>query len=261
MRALNIASTGMMAQTTNISTIANNLSNMSTTGYKQQKAAFADLMYQNRAVPGAQTSDTGTILASGIQQGLGVRTQGIYRITTQGDLSETDNTYDLAISGKGYFRIELPTGDDAYTRDGNFTLSSTGLLVTQDGYTVQPGITIPTNATDVTVSSTGLVQATVDDTTSTVGQIELNRFPNEAGLQALGDNLLIETDSSGAPVAGNPGDTGYGEIEQGYLESSNVDAVSEITNMITAQRAYEMCSKVITATSSMMQTTAELGSS
>ncbi len=261
MRALNIASTGMMAQTTNISTIANNLSNMSTTGYKQQKAAFADLMYQNRAVPGAQTSDNGTILASGIQLGLGVKTQGIYRITTQGDLDETDNTYDLAISGKGYFRIQQSNGDDAYTRAGNFTLSSTGLLVTEDGLTVQPGITVPTDATDVTISSSGLVQATVDDTTTTVGQLELSRFPNEAGLQALGDNMYIETDSSGAPVAGNPGDTGYGEIEQGYLESSNVDAVTEISGMISAQRAYEMCSKVISAASSMMSTTAELGSS
>lgn len=261
MRALAIAATGMQAQSTNVATIANNLSNMSTTGYKQQRPGFADLLYQNFAVPGAQTSDTGTILASGIQMGGGVRTQSIYRITTQGDLSETSNTYDLAVNGKGYFRIQLADGTDAYTRDGNFTLSSSGLMVTQDGYTVQPGITIPTDATDVTISTTGLVQATVNNATTTVGQLELTRFPNEAGLKALGDNLLVETDSSGAPIAGTPGSTGYGTIEQGYLESSNVDAVTEITSMITAQRAYEMNSKVISAADTMMQEAANLGSS
>jgi flagellar basal-body rod protein FlgG len=234
---------------------------MNTTGYKQQRAAFVDLLYQNMATPGAQSSDTGTIIASGIQLGAGVRTQGIYRITTQGDLTETSNTYDMAISGKGYFRILMPDGTDAYSRDGNFTLSSAGLLVTQDGYTVQPGITIPTAATDVTISSTGLVQATVNNATTTVGQLELTRFPNDSGLKAIGDNLLLETESSGAPQTGTPGSTGYGTIKQNYLEASNVDSVTEITSMITAQRAYEMNSKVITAADTMMQEAANLGSS
>lgn len=261
MRALAIASTGMQAQSTNVSVIANNLANMNTTGYKQQRAAFVDLLYQNMSVPGAQTSDNGTILASGIQLGAGVRTQGVYRITNQGDLSETSNTYDMAISGKGYFRILMPDGTDAYTRDGNFTLSSTGLLITQDGYTVQPGITIPTDATEVTVSETGQVQATVNNATTSVGQLELTRFPNESGLKAVGNNLLLETESSGAPQAGTPGSTGYGTIKQKYLESSNVDSVTEITSMITAQRAYEMNSKVITAADNMMQEAASLGSS
>lgn len=260
MRALAIASTGMQAQSTNVSVIANNLANMSTTGYKQQRPAFVDLLYQNVATPGTQSSDTGTII-NGIQLGAGVRTQSTYRITTQGDLSQTSNTYDVAVSGKGYFRIQMPDGTDAYTRDGNFTLSSAGLLVTQDGYTVQPGITIPTNATDVTIGSTGTVQATVNSTTTTVGQMELTRFPNEAGLLALGDNLMAETESSGAPQAGAPGATGYGTLKQGYLEASNVDSVTEITTMITAQRAYEMNSKVISAADSMMQTTSNLGNS
>lgn len=258
MRALAIASTGMQAQSTNVSVIANNLANMSTSGYKQQRAAFVDLLYQNVATPGTQSSDTGTII-NGIQLGAGVRTQSTYRITTQGDLSQTSNTYDVAVSGKGYFRIQMPDGTDAYTRDGNFTLSSAGLLVTQDGYTVQPGITIPTTAKDVTIGATGTVQATVNGATTTVGQMELTRFPNEAGLLALGDNLMAETESSGAPQAGNPGAVGYGTLKQGYLEASNVDSVTEITTMITAQRAYEMNSKVISAADSMMQTTSNLG--
>ncbi|MGB8603305.1 MAG: flagellar basal-body rod protein FlgG [Rhizomicrobium sp.] len=260
MRALSIASTGMQAQSTNVSVIANNLANMNTTGYKQQRPAFVDLLYQNVATPGTQSSDTGTII-NGVQLGAGVRTQSIYRITSQGDLSQTSNTYDLAVSGKGYFRIQMPDGTDAYTRDGNFTLSSTGLLVTQDGYTVQPGITIPTTATDVTIGSTGIVEATVAGTATNVGQLELTRFPNESGLESLGDNLAIETESSGAPQAGAPGSTGYGTIKQGYLEASNVDSVTEITTMITAQRAYEMNSKVISAADSMLQTTANMGSS
>lgn len=260
MRALAIAATGMQAQSTNVSVIANNLANMNTTGYKQQRGAFVDLLYQNMAVPGAQTSDTGTILASGIQLGAGVRTQGVYRITNQGDLTQTNNTYDMAISGKGYFRVLMPDGTDAYTRDGNFTLSSAGLLITQDGYTVQPGITIPTDATEVTVSETGLVQATVNNATTTVGQMELTRFPNEAGLKAVGNNLLLETESSGAPQTGTPGSTGYGSIKQKYLEASNVDSVTEITSMITAQRAYEMNSKVISTADNMMQEAANLGS-
>ena len=261
MRALSIAATGMLAQSTNVEVIANNLANMNTTGYKMQRASFVDLLYQNVAVPGTQSSDAGTIVASGIQLGVGVRTQSVYRITTQGDLSSTSNDYDMAISGKGYFSILMPDGTDAYTRDGNFTLSSAGLLVTQDGYTVQPGITFPTGASDPTVSTTGLVQATVNGTVQTVGQMQLTRFANDAGLKSLGDNLLQETDSSGAPQTSTPGTTGYGNIKQKYLETSNVDSTTEITAMITAQRAYEMNAKVVTAADSMLSTVANMGGS
>jgi flagellar basal-body rod protein FlgG len=263
MRALSIASTGMLAQQTNVEVIANNLANMNTTGFKAQRAAFVDLLYQNVAQPGARSSDAGTIVPSGIQLGAGVKTQSVYRITTQGDLSSTNNTYDMAVSGKGYFRIQMPDGTDAYTRDGNFALSAEGQLVTQQGYVVQPGITIPSTATAVSVSATGLVQVTLPSQTAqqTVGQMELTRFPNDAGLKAQGDNLYTETESSGSPQSGTPGSTGYGTIQQKYLETSNVDAVSEMTSMITAQRAYEMNSKVITAADQMLQETAQLGGS
>jgi flagellar basal-body rod protein FlgG len=262
MRALSIAATGMVAQQTNVEVIANNLANMNTTGYKAQRAAFQDLLYQNVQAAGAQSSDTGTLLASGIQLGAGVRTAAVYRMTTAGALTSTSNTYDMAISGTGYFRVQLPDGTDGYTRDGNFQLSAEGQLVTQQGYTVQPGITIPTSATSVTVSTTGLVQVTLPSQTATqtVGQLELTRFPNEAGLKAQGDNLYTETSSSGGPQAGVPGSTGYGTIQQEFLEASNVDAVSEITSLIAAQRAYEMNSKVITTADTMLQETAKLGS-
>lgn len=261
MRALSIASTGMLAQQTNVETIANNLANMNTTGYKAQRAAFQDLLYQTVQAPGAQTSDTGTLSASGIQLGAGVRTAAVYRMIKNGDLKSTSNPYDMAVNGAGYFRIQMPDGTDSYTRDGNFQLSSSGQLVTQQGYTVQPGISIPSTATAVTVSSTGLVQATIPGQVAlqSVGQLELTRFPNEAGLKALGDNLYSETTSSGSPQAGVPGSTGYGTIQQYFLETSNVDAVSEVTNLISAQRAYEMNSKVITAADTMMQETAKLG--
>jgi len=261
MRALSIASTGMLAQQTNVEVIANNLANMNTTGYKAQRAAFQDLLYQTIQAPGAQSSDTGTLLASGIQLGAGVKTAAIYRMTKNGDLKNTSSPYDMAVNGAGYFRIQMPDGTDSYTRDGNFQLSSSGQLVTQDGYTVQPGITIPQTATAVTVSTTGLVQVTLPSQTAlqTVGQIELTRFPNDAGLKALGENLYAETSSSGSPQAGTPGSTGYGTIQQYYLETSNVDSVSEITSLISAQRAYEMNSKVISAVDTMMQETAKLG--
>jgi flagellar basal-body rod protein FlgG len=261
MRALSIAATGMAAQQTNVEVISNNLANMNTTGYKAQRAAFQDLLYQNIQSAGAQSSDTGTLLASGIQLGAGVRTAAVYRLTKAGDLSSTSNTYDLAINGTGYFRIQMPDGTDGYTRDGNFQLSAEGQLVTQQGYTVQPGITIPTNATAVTISTTGLVQVTLPSQTATqtVGQLELTRFPNEAGLKALGENLYSETSSSGGPQAGVPGSSGYGTIQQSFLETSNVDSVTEITSLIAAQRAYEMNSKVVTAANEMLQETAKLG--
>ncbi len=262
MRALSIASTGMLAQQTNVEVIANNLANMNTTGYKAQRAAFQDLLYQNFQQPGAQSSDSGTLLPSGVQLGSGVRTAAIYRMTKAGDMKSTTSQYDMAVNGPGYFRVQMPDGTDAYTRDGNFSLSPTGQLVTQDGYIVQPGINIPPTAVSVTVSTQGLVQATIPGQVAmqTVGQLELTRFPNEGGLNALGDNLLAETSASGAPQAGVPGSTGYGTISQYFLETSNVDAVSEITSLIAAQRAYEMNSKVITSADEMLQETAKLGS-
>ncbi|MBS0280148.1 MAG: flagellar basal-body rod protein FlgG [Proteobacteria bacterium] len=261
MRALSIASTGMAAQQTNVETIANNLANMNTTGFKQQRAEFQDLLYQNIQTPGAQTSDQGTYAPNGIQIGAGVRTAAIYRVTTQGDLQSTSNPYDVAIQGSGYFRIQQADGTDAYTRSGNFSLSPQGQLITQDGLVVQPGIAIPANTLNVQINAQGQVNVTVagNNTPQTVGQLELTRFPNEAGLNAIGNNLLLETPASGSPQAGVPGSTGYGTVQQGYLETSNVNSVDEITALITAQRAYEMNSKVISAADQMLQQTARLG--
>jgi flagellar basal-body rod protein FlgG len=261
MRALSIAATGMQAQQTNVETIANNLANMNTTGFKEQRAEFQDLLYQNIQTPGAQTSDQGTYAPNGIQIGAGVRTAAIYRITTQGDLQSTGNPYDVAVQGSGYFRIQQADGTDAFTRSGNFSLSPQGQLVTQDGLVVQPGIAIPQNTLSVTINAQGQVNATVagNNTPQTVGQLELTRFPNEAGLNAVGRNLYLETPASGAPQAGVPGSVGYGTIQQGYLETSNVNSVDEITALITAQRAYEMNSKVISAADQMLQQTARLG--
>src|SRR5690242_17836648 len=261
MRALSIAATGMAAQQTNVETIANNLANMNTTGFKQQRAEFQDLLYQNIQTPGAQTSDQGTYAPNGIQIGAGVRTAAIYRITTQGDLQSTGNPYDVAVQGAGYFRIQQADGTDAYTRSGNFSLSPQGQLVTQDGLVVQPGIAIPQNTVGVTINAQGQVNATVagNNTPQTVGQLELTRFPNEAGLNAIGGNLYLETPASGSSQAGVPGSVGYGTIQQGYLETSNVNSVDEITALITAQRAYEMNSKVISAADQMLQQTAQLG--
>jgi flagellar basal-body rod protein FlgG len=251
----------MLAQQTNVEVIANNLANMNTTGFKEQRAEFEDLLYQNVEQQGAQSSDTGTIVPSGIQLGAGVRTAAVYRVNRQGDLQTTSNPYDVAINGPGYFRIQMPDGTDAYTRAGNFALSPEGQLVSQQGYVVQPGIAIPTTATAVAINAQGQVQATLPGQTvlQTVGQLELTRFPNDAGLKAEGNNLFTETASSGSPQSGVPGSTGYGTIQQGFLETSNVNAVSEITSLITAQRAYEMNSKVITAADEMLSQAAKLG--
>ena len=261
MRALSIAATGMAAQQTNVEVIANNLANMNTTGYKTQIAEFEDLLYQNVENPGAQSSDTGTLIPNGIQLGAGVRTVAVARVTTQGALQQTSNPFDVAVQGSGYFRVTLPDGTFAYTRAGNFALSASGQIVTQSGDAVAPGISVPANATSVQINAQGQVQGTIPGQTAlqTLGQLELDRFPNEAGLNAVGGNLYLETAASGAPQAGVPGSTGYGTIQQGYLEASNVDPVSAITSLITAQRAYEMNSKVITAANDMLQQTANMG--
>jgi flagellar basal-body rod protein FlgG len=261
MRALSIAATGMQAQQTNVETIANNLANMNTTGFKQQRAEFEDLLYQNVLTPGSQTSDAGTFAPNGIQIGAGVKTSAIYRINTQGDLQSTGNPYDVAVQGAGYFQIQQPDGTNAYTRSGNFSTSAQGQLVTQDGLLVLPGITVPSNATAVTINTQGQVLATVagNITPQTVGQLELTVFPNPAGLNSIGGNMFLETPASGTPQTGVPGSPGYGTIQQGYLETSNVNSVDEITALITAQRAYEMNSKVVTAADQMLQQTAQLG--
>jgi flagellar basal-body rod protein FlgG len=260
MRALNIAATGMLAQQLNVEVISNNIANMNTTAYKRQRAEFQDLLYQDERQVGSTSSDNGSIVPSGIQLGLGVRTAAVYRMSGQGQLVSTENSLDLAVQGKGYFQVELPSGQTAYTRAGSFQLSPQGQIVTPDGYTVLPGITIPNDAVDVTVNSSGqvLVSLSGQVTQQNVGQLEIATFPNEVGLQAIGDNLYTETAASGSATTGTPGSAGYGTVLQGFLETSNVDVVLEITNLIRAQRAYEMNSKVIETTDQMLQTTSQL---
>ena len=254
MRAMNIAATGMMAQQTNVEVIANNIANQNTTGFKRQRAEFQDLLYQTERRGGATSSDTGTIVPVGVQIGIGVKTAAVYRITTQGNLLQTSNPLDLAIQGRGFFQILQPDGTTAYTRAGSFQLSPTGEIVTADGFVVQPGITIPQNTIAIAVNSSGQVQAQVAGQVQpqTVGQLQLANFPNEAGLEALGNNLFLETPAAGQATTGNPGSIGFGTLNQGLLETSNVDIVTEITNLITAQRAYEMNSKVITTSDQML---------
>jgi len=262
MRALSTAATGMAAQELNVETISNNIANMNTIGFKRQRAEFQDLLYQNVERMGSQTSDAGTIVPTGIQIGSGVKTGSVYRIRDQGSLTQTGNQLDLAVNGRGLFEVQLPDGETSYTRAGNFSVDDTGTIVTTDGYTVMPKTTIPQNATQITISSTGQVQAAIPGQTAPqiVGQLQLATFFNEAGLEATGGNLFLQSNSSGAPVVGKPGDVGYGSIQQGYTEASNVDAVTEITNLITAQRAYEMNSKVITSADQMLSTTSQMKS-
>ena len=260
MRALDIAATGMQAQQTNVETIANNIANLSTTGYKRQRVEFQDLLYQDMRRAGSNSSDSGTIVPYGTQIGLGVKTAGTYRIDQQGNLQQTGNTLDLAISGNGWFQITLPSGQTAYTRDGSFGLAPDGTIVTADGYVVQPGIQVPSNATNVTINSSGQVQATISGQTTpqTVGQLQLAAFPNDAGLSAQGGNLFIQTAASGDPVTGAPNAPGFGSVMQGFVENSNVNVVSEITDLISSQRAYEMNSQVVTAANQMMSTITQL---
>ncbi len=260
MRSLDIAGTGMQAQNTNVEVISNNIANLSTTGYKRRRAEFQDLMYQNLRRVGSNSSDTGSLVPAGAQLGLGVKTAAIYPINEQGTLQQTSNTLDMAIQGHGYFQVTLPDGQTAYTRDGTFGLAADGTIVTADGYTVQPGLQIPAAATGVTINPNGQVQVTLQGQTAptTIGQVQIAVFPNAAGLEAQGGNLLVQTAASGAPVAGNPGITGFGTMLQGFVEGSNVNIVAEITSLITAQRAYEMNSKVITASDEMMSTLSNL---
>jgi len=262
MMALRTAATGMAAQQLNVEVISNNIANMNTVGYKKQRAEFEDLLYQNVERAGAQTSDSGTIAPTGIQLGAGVKAGSVYRITTQGSPTSTGNQLDLAISGKGYFQVLLPSGETAYTRAGNFSVNAQGQIVTTDGYTVMPAITIPQTATSVTISATGQVQVTQPGSTATtvVGQMQLASFFNEGGLEATGSNLFLETAASGAATLGQPTVNGLGSVMQGYTESSNVDPVTEISSLIVAQRAYEMNSKVITTADQMLATNTQMKS-
>lgn len=260
MRSLSIAATGMLAQQTNVDVISNNIANMNTTAFKRQRAEFQDLLYQQVARPGAASGGNEAKILTGIQIGAGVRTGGVYRIAEQGALTQTSNRFDVAIQGQGYFQITLASGETGYTRDGSFQLSDQGELVTSQGLRVQPGITVPQGVVDVVISRTGQVQVKTADSPQmqTVGQLELASFVNEAGLEAQGDNLFTETDASGQPTVAAPGEPGLGTLAQGYLEASNVNPVSEITALISAQRAYEMNSRIVKTADEMLATTSQL---
>ena len=260
MRSLWIAATGMQAQQTNVEVISNNIANMNTTGYKRQRAEFQDLIYQNLERPGVSTSAQGNVAPLGVQIGVGVRTAAIGRITEQGAIARTDNPTDIGISGRGYFQVQMPNGETAYTRAGNLAVNAEGQLVTADGFLLQPGITIPQEAIAMTVSRDGVVQAVLRDQVEpqTVGQIELAAFVNPPGLEAIGDNLFLETAASGPPQTAAPGSTGMGTLMQGFLETANVNPVEEISALIIAQRAYEMNSRVISASDEMLQTATQL---
>jgi len=260
MRSLSIAASGMLAQQTNVDVISNNIANMNTTAYKRQRAEFQDLLYQQVARPGATTGGQEARAPSGIQIGAGVRTGGVYRIATQGALTQTDNRYDVAIEGQGYFQVQMPNGQTTYTRAGSFQVSDQGELVTADGYAVQPGINIPQEAVDVIISPTGAVQVKLggDTELQEVGQLQLATFVNEAGLEALGGNLYAETPASGQANISAPGEPGFGTLRQGFLEASNVNSVAEITALITAQRAYEMNSRVVKTVDDMLATTSQM---
>ena len=260
MRSLDIAATGMLAQQRNVEVVSNNLANMNTTAYMRRRSEFHDLLYQNLRRVGSTSSDAGNVVPTGVQLGLGVKLAAVYRIHEQGNLAATDNTFDVAIQGEGFFQIDLPNGDTAYSRDGTFQLNADGEIVTHDGYTLQPGLTVPNNSVDVTINASGEVLARIEGqvTLSNVGQIQLAVFPNDAGLEAIGDNLLLESAASGTPTTGNPAAIGFGSLLQGFLETSNVNAVEEISNLISAQRAYEMNSKVIQTSDEMMGTLTNL---
>ncbi|OIR15926.1 flagellar basal-body rod protein FlgG [mine drainage metagenome] len=253
-RSLWIAKTGLEAQQTQMDVISNNLANVSTNGFKRSRAVFEDLLYQNLRQPGAQSSQL-TQIPSGLQIGTGVRPIAAERIHTQGNLQQTSNQLDVAIQGAGFFQVVLPDGTTGYTRDGSFQTDNQGQMVTSNGFPLQPSITIPANATSVTIGQDGVVSVTQPGTTAAVqvGSIQLATFINPAGLESMGQNLYQETGSSGAPLANVPGTNGTGTISQGYVETSNVNVVEELVNMIQTQRAYEINSKAVTVSDQMLQ--------
>ncbi len=260
MRALNIAATGMSAQNTRVEVISHNLANMSTTAYNARRAEFSDLHYQQIERPGTITSAEGTVLPAGVQLGLGVRPSAVSMLVEQGALTETNGALDIAVEGQGYFEITMPNGEIVYTRDGALKRDGDGLVVTSDGFAVSPEITIPEDAREVTINPDGEVYAYFNDQVDgqLLGQFTLTTFANEKGLEALGSNLYRETEASGAPNVGDAGEDGRGVFRQGYLESSSVDAVREITDLIEAQRGYELNAKVITAADQMLAATTQI---
>lgn len=252
-RSLWIAKTGLDAQQTNLDVISNNLANVSTNGFKRSRAVFEDLLYQTLRQPGAQSTQT-TQVPSGLTLGTGVRPVSTERIYTQGSLQQTENPLDMAINGQGFFQIQMPDGTLAYTRDGSFQKDSTGQVVTSSGYPLSPAITIPQNALSVAISRDGIVSVTLPGATAPtqVGTVQLATFVNVGGLQSMGENLFVETASSGTPTPNTPGLNGTGLLNQGYVETSNVNVAEELVSMIQTQRAYEVNSKVITTSDSML---------
>ena len=251
--ALFVAKTGLSAQDTSLKVISNNLANVSTVGFKKDRPVFEDLLYQIRRQPGAQSAEASQ-LPSGLQVGSGVKVVGTQKLHTTGDLEITDQTFDVAINGRGFFQVTLPTGEIGYTRNGQFHLNADNELVTAEGYLLEPAITLPAEVTNFTIGVDGVVTVTTAGSAAStqIGQIELADFVNPAGLQAMGQNLFLETAASGAPALNNPGDAGSGILRQGMLETSNVNAVEELVTMITTQRAYEMNSKVISTADEML---------
>ena len=260
MRALHTASTGMLAQELNVEVISNNVANMRTTGFKKQRIQFQDLLYEQFRRVGSSSSDQGNVVPAGVIVGSGVKTVSTPRIMGQGNLSPTDKSYDLAVRGEGFFRVQMPDGRTAYTRDGSFELDAEGRLVTHDGYLVDPGITVPQNASSVSINGQGQVNATIPGQTApqTLGQVALARFINKVGLESIGDNMYVATPASGPAIDGTPTQEGFGSLQQGYLEESNVNAVSEITSLVAAQRAYELNAKIITAADQMLNSTVQI---
>jgi flagellar basal-body rod protein FlgG len=260
MRALSIAASGMQAQQLNVDVISHNIANMNTTSYKRQRAEFQDMLYQNMERPGATSSASGGVLPLGIQLGVGVRADAVGRVTEQGGIAATGNPYDIAINGRGYFQITMPSGQTGYTRAGNLAVNADGQIVTADGYPLEPAITVPAEATAIQITRDGVVEVTLAGQTDPqqIGQLEIASFINPAGLEGIGDNLFLETPASGTATTATPGSPGLGTLMQGYLELSNVNAVEEISALIVAQRAYEMNARVITAADEMLQSTTQL---
>ncbi len=260
MKALQIAASGMAAQQMRVDVVSNNLANMSTTGYNARRADFADLHYQQLARPGTIAAQDGTMLPTGVQLGLGVRPAAVSMVIAQGSLTQTQGDLDVAIEGRGYLEVTLPSGASAYTRDGALKRTGDGIIVTSEGHTVAPGITIPTDARSLTISADGEVYAYFIDQVQPqlLGQLNLVGFTNEKGLEAMGSNLFLESPASGPALVGTPGQDGLGTLRQGYLEESSVDAVREVTELIKAQRGYELNAKVITAADQMLSATTQV---
>ncbi|MEM6954264.1 MAG: flagellar basal-body rod protein FlgG [Myxococcota bacterium] len=255
-KSLNTAATGMEAQQRRIDITANNMANVNTTGFRRSRAEFQDLLYQTVRAPGGQTAD-GATLPIGLQVGQGVRTVGTMTIQAQGSMNHTENPLDIAIEGDGFLQIQRPAGDIAYTRAGNLKVDAQGQLVTVDGYQIEPQISIPVDATGITIAPDGLISVTVagDTNAQEVGQLQLAGFANPAGLEAIGRSMFLPTNASGEPIAGVPGQEGLGTVAQGFLEGSNVEVVTEMIDLITSQRAYEVNQKVVEAADQMLERT------